>query len=122
MPTTSARTRREHGSHREPAASSQPASSHQHAKDDRSDEIVKRLRSVEGHVRGIQRMVEEDAYCMDVVTQVLAVQRALKKVSALVLDRHLHTCATSAIRGEDVAERERILGEILELFEATGKV
>jgi DNA-binding FrmR family transcriptional regulator len=86
------------------------------------EEISRRLRSVEGHVRGIARMVEEDAYCMDVVNQILAVQRALKKVSALVLDRHLHTCATSAIRGGDVAERERVLGEILELFEATGKV
>ena len=76
---------------------------------------------MEGHVRGIARMVEEDAYCMDVVNQISAVQRALKKVSTLILDRHLHTCATSAIRGEDVAERERVLGEILELFEATGK-
>lgn len=95
---------------------------HAHADDPRTDEIAKRLRSVEGHVRGISRMVEEDAYCMDVVNQILAVQRALKKVNALVLDRHLHTCATSAIRGEDVAERERVLGEILALFDASGKV
>ena len=122
MPTTRARARHEHRSHDDRAGRSDPGPAHPHEPDGRSDEIVKRLRSVEGHVRGIQRMVEEDAYCMDVVTQVLAVQRALKKVSALVLDRHLHTCATSAIRGEDVAERERILGEILELFEATGKV
>ena len=97
-------------------------SAHAHAQDPRTGEIAKRLRSVEGHVRGIGRMVEEDAYCVDVVNQILAVQRALKKVNALVLDRHLHTCATSAIRGEDVAERERVLGEILELFEASGKV
>jgi DNA-binding FrmR family transcriptional regulator len=95
---------------------------HAHAGDPRSDEILRRLRSVEGHVRGVERMVQEDAYCMDVLTQVLAVQRALKKVSALVLDRHLHTCATSAIRGEDVRERERVIGEILQVFEATGKL
>ena len=95
---------------------------HHHGPDARSEEILKRLRSVEGHVRGVERMVEEDAYCMEVVNQILAVQRALKKVSGLVLDRHLHTCATSAIRGEDVGERERVLGEILNLFEATGKV
>jgi DNA-binding FrmR family transcriptional regulator len=112
MPTTSARHR-----HEDPTSHGTV-----HEQDARSAEILRRLRSVEGHVRGIERMVEEDAYCMDVVNQVLAVQRALKKVSALVLDRHLHTCATSAIRGEDVAERERILGEILDLFEATGKV
>jgi DNA-binding FrmR family transcriptional regulator len=67
-------------------------------------------------------MVEEDAYCMDVLNQVLAVQRALKKVGALVLDRHMHTCATSAIRGDDVKERERVIGEILQVFEATGKL
>jgi DNA-binding FrmR family transcriptional regulator len=97
-------------------------SAHAHAGDPRSAEIVRRLRSAQGHVRGIERMVEEDAYCMDVVNQILAVQRALKKVSTLVLDRHLHTCATSAIRGEDVKERERVIGEILQLFEATGKV
>ena len=94
---------------------------HQHGSDARSDEILRRLRSAEGHLRGIQKMVEDDAYCMDVVNQVIAVQRALGKVSQLVLDRHLHTCATSAIRGEDVAERERVLGEILALFEATGR-
>jgi DNA-binding FrmR family transcriptional regulator len=118
MATTRARNRREDAvGHPVPAPSAHP-----HAAHGGSDEIVRRLRSVEGHVRGIQRMVEEDAYCMDVVNQVLAVQRALKKVSALVLDRHLHTCATSAIRGEDVAERERTLGEILALFDATGKV
>jgi DNA-binding FrmR family transcriptional regulator len=115
MPTTSTRHRHEpRGSQGEHAV---PAQGH----DGRSAEILRRLKSVEGHVRGIERMVQEDAYCMDVVNQVLAVQRALKKVSALVLDRHLHTCATSAIRGEDVVERERILGEILDLFEATGK-
>jgi DNA-binding FrmR family transcriptional regulator len=116
---TSSRAR--HRNERSSAQGGQAPPAHQHAGDG-SDEIVRRLKSVEGHVRGIQRMVEEDAYCMDVVNQVLAVQRALKKVSALVLDRHLHTCATSAIRGEDVAERERTLEEILALFEATGKV
>lgn len=89
--------------------------------DPRTPEIVRRLRSVEGHVRGIQRMVETDAYCMDVVNQVLAVQRALGKVSAMLLDRHLHTCATAAIRGEDVSERERVLGELLQVFQATAK-
>jgi DNA-binding FrmR family transcriptional regulator len=95
---------------------------HAHAGDPRTDDILRRLRSVEGHIRGVERMVQDDAYCMDVLNQVLAVQRALKKVSAMVLDRHLHTCATSAIRGEDVKERERVIEEILGLFEATGKL
>lgn len=84
-------------------------------------DIVRRLKSVEGHVRGVQRMVEEGSYCIDVVNQITAIQRALKKVSGLVLDQHLHSCVTDAMRGADTAARERVLGELLEVFEATGK-
>ena len=80
--------------------------------------IIARLRSVEGHVRGVARMVDEGAYCVDVVHQIDAVQKALSKVSSLLLDRHLHHCATAAIRGDDPAERERVLGELLDVFEA----
>ncbi len=86
--------------------------------DPSTSQIVNRLKSVEGHVRGIGRMVEEGAYCIDVVHQLLAVERALKKVSTLVLDRHLHTCVTAAVQGDDPAERERVLREIAEVFGA----
>ncbi len=89
--------------------------------DDRTAQIVRRLRSVEGHIRGIERMVEDDAYCVDVVNQILAVQRALKKVSAAVMDRHLHTCVTHAVRGSDDQAKERVLQELMQVFEATGK-
>ncbi len=89
--------------------------------DERTTDIVRRLKSVEGHVRGVERMVGEDAYCIDVVNQILAIQRALKKVSGLVLDQHLHHCVTSAIRGTDDNEKEQVLGELLQVFEATGK-
>jgi len=89
--------------------------------DPRTREIVTRLRSVEGHVRGVERMVEEGAYCMDVVNQILGIQRALKKINGLVLDRHLHSCATAAIRGDDPDERERVIHEILTVFDAAGK-
>jgi len=84
--------------------------------------IVNRLKSIEGHVRGIQRMVEEGAYCVDVINQNLAVQRALEKVNRLILERHLHTCVTTAIRADDLAERERVIDEILSVFETTGKM
>lgn len=87
----------------------------------RTSDIVRRLKSVEGHVRGIERMVEEGAYCVDVVNQILAVQRALKKVSAAVLDHHLHACVTEAVRGEDDAAKDRVLRELMDVFEATGK-
>lgn len=89
--------------------------------DDEEARILARLRSIEGHVRGIHRMVGEGEYCVDIVHQVLAVQKALKKVSAMVLDRHLHHCASAAIRGPDADERERVLNELLDLFEAAGR-
>jgi len=84
--------------------------------------IVNRLKSIEGHVRGIQRMLEEGAYCMDIINQNLAVQRALEKVNSLILERHLQTCVTTAIRGDNPAERERVIDEILSVFETTGKM
>lgn len=90
--------------------------------DQGTTDIVRRLKSVEGHVRGVQRMVEEGAYCIDVVNQIVAIQRALKKVSGLVLDQHLHSCVTSAMQGTDATAREKVLGELLEVYEATGKV
>ena len=89
--------------------------------DERTTDIVRRLKSVEGHVRGVERMVEDGAYCIDVVNQILAIQRALKKVSGLMLDQHLHHCVTSAIQGTDDSEKEQVLGELLQVFEATGK-
>jgi len=85
-------------------------------------DVIQRLKSVEGHVRGVQRMVDEGAYCIDVVNQIIAIQRALKKVSGLVLDDHLHSCVTDAMRGTDATARERVLGELIEVFEASGKV
>jgi DNA-binding FrmR family transcriptional regulator len=85
-------------------------------------DILNRLKSIAGHVQGIERMVENDEYCIDIVNQILAVQRALQKVNGLVLDRHLHTCVTTAIRGDDPKERERVIDEMMGVFEATGKL
>jgi len=89
--------------------------------DERQVDVLRRLKSVEGHVRGVERMVEEGVYCIDVVNQVLAIQRALKKVSGLLLDKHLHHCVTRAIQGADDAEKEQVLAELIQVFEATGK-
>ena len=83
--------------------------------------IIRRLKSVEGHIRGIEKMVEEDAYCIDIVNQIQAVQAALNKVNSLVLDQHLHTCVTAAIRSDDVDERERVIREVLSVFNAKSK-
>jgi DNA-binding FrmR family transcriptional regulator len=85
------------------------------------DSSLKRLKTVEGHIRGIQRMVEEDAYCIDVIRQIQAVQAALNKISTQILDEHLNSCLITAVRGEDVDERERVLKEIIDVFEAATK-
>ncbi len=88
---------------------------------DVTSDILKRLKSIEGHVGGIARLVKTDQYCVDILNQIVAVQRALDKVNSRVLDRHLHTCATTAIRGDDPDERERVIGEILNVFKRAGK-
>ncbi|MDH4207626.1 MAG: metal-sensitive transcriptional regulator [Anaerolineae bacterium] len=85
-------------------------------------QVSDRLKSIEGHVRGIERMVEEDVYCIDVIKQALAVQRALDKVSGIILENHLKTCVTTAIRGEQAQERERVIGELLEVFETASNL
>jgi DNA-binding FrmR family transcriptional regulator len=85
------------------------------------DSALKRLKTVEGHVRGVQRMVEEDAYCIDVIRQIQAVQAALNKISTQILDEHLNSCLITAVRGEDAAERERVLQEIVDVFTAATK-
>ena len=90
--------------------------------DETTANLLNRLKSIEGHVRGIEHMVEDGAYCIDIANQIMAVQRALQKVNSLVLDRHLHTCVTTAIRGDDPEARERVIGEIMDVFEATGKL
>jgi DNA-binding FrmR family transcriptional regulator len=91
------------------------------ADDETTKIIVNRLKSIQGHVRGVEKMVEDNAYCIDIVNQINAVQAALQKVNAMVLDRHLHTCVTTAIRGDDAVERERVIDEIMGVFNAKGK-
>jgi CsoR family transcriptional regulator, copper-sensing transcriptional repressor len=78
--------------------------------------VIRRLQSAEGHVRGIQRMVEEDQYCVEVIKQVEAVQAALGKINEIILDQHLRTCVTTAIRGDEPERREAVISEILEVF------
>ncbi|OGO14196.1 MAG: transcriptional regulator [Chloroflexi bacterium RBG_16_47_49] len=82
-----------------------------------NEDVLKRLKNIEGHVRGIEQMVENGAYCVDVIRQVHAVQAALEKVSGIILDGHLHSCLITAVRGENADERERVLNEIADVFE-----
>jgi DNA-binding FrmR family transcriptional regulator len=85
-------------------------------------DTLNRLKSIAGHVHGIERMVEEDAYCIDVIRQIQAVQAALDKVSTRILDNHLNSCLITAVRGDDPEDRERVLKEISEVFATASKI
>ncbi len=83
---------------------------------------LKRLKNIEGHIRGVERMVENELYCIDVIRQIHAVQAALNKVSTMILDEHLHSCVLTAVQGDSPEDRERVLKEIRDVFEATTKI
>lgn len=84
-------------------------------------QLLNRLKTIEGHVRGVQRMVEDDAYCIDLIKQTRAIQKALERVNTVILSNHLDTCVTTAVRSDEPKERERVLRELLQLFEAQGE-
>lgn len=81
-------------------------------------EILNRLATIEGHLRGIRKMVEEDQYCVDILRQTFAVERALQKFEAAVLDSHLKHCVPAGFHeGRD----EEMIRELAELFELSRK-
>jgi len=85
------------------------------------EERIRRLKTIEGHIRGIERMVEEGAYCIDLIKQIQAAQAALHKVNSEILSDHLHSCLIQAVRGDDPDERERVLKEIAEVYDVAVK-
>lgn len=80
--------------------------------------VVNRLKRIEGQVRGIQRMVEEDRYCVDILVQISAINAALKKVGYSVTERHMKHCVNHAIK-ED--EGELAIEEMLEVIKHISK-
>jgi DNA-binding FrmR family transcriptional regulator len=88
----------------------------------KNENTLRRLKTIEGHLRGITLMVEEDAYCIDVIRQIQAVDAALNKVSTQILENHLNSCVITAIKGSNAKERERVFKEITEVFEMSAKV
>ncbi|MFI5359597.1 MAG: metal-sensitive transcriptional regulator [Halanaerobiales bacterium] len=76
-------------------------------------DLEMRLKRIEGQVRGIQKMIEEDKYCVDILTQVSAVRGALKKVGLIILDKHIHGCVQRAIRND---EGDAMIDELMEVL------
>jgi CsoR family transcriptional regulator, copper-sensing transcriptional repressor len=75
-----------------------------------------RLRRIEGQVQGLQRMIDGEAYCVDILLQISAVQGALEQVEKLLLGRHIESCVTDAIRSGSKSERQQKIDELLDVF------
>ena len=78
----------------------------------------KRLRRIEGQIRGLQKMIEDDRYCPDIIIQVASVQEALRGVARNLMKNHLHHCAAKALRSGKKQEAEAMYNELLELIYA----
>lgn len=79
------------------------------------EDLLKRLRRIEGQVRGIQRMIEEDQYCVDTLIQIAAVRGALYKVGFNMLENHAHGCVSKAMKSE-ISGGEQSLDELLDVI------
>jgi len=79
------------------------------------------LRRIEGQVRGVQRMIETNQYCIDILNQIYAVKGALRKVEEKILERHFQHCVTEAVKGTSDNEKQQKLDEILRLIHQTRK-
>jgi len=79
-------------------------------------QCLKRLSRIEGQVRGLARMLEEDRYCIDVITQIAAVRAALRRVEEQVLGDHVGHCVEHAIRSGDAEEQRKKVAELLEVL------
>jgi DNA-binding FrmR family transcriptional regulator len=85
-------------------------------------ELIKRLHRIEGQVRGIERMLEDDRYCIDVLTQIAAVNTALESLAFRILDQHVNHCVSDALASGDceaAAEKSRELLEAVQRFAKT---
>ena len=79
-----------------------------------------RLRRIEGQVQGLQRMLDNDASCVDILLQISAVQGALEQVQKLLLGRHIESCVTDALRSGSKSDRQQKIDELLDVFARFG--
>jgi DNA-binding FrmR family transcriptional regulator len=86
------------------------------------DALIKRLHRIEGQVRGIERMVAEDRYCIDILTQIGAVSTALESLGFRILDDHVKHCVAGALASGDAAEAQAKAAELLEAVHRFAKV
>ena len=99
-----------------------PAEAHVHGYAGSKDALVRRLHCIEGQVRGIERMVEDDRYCIDVLTQIAAVNTALESLAFRILDDHVNHCVAGALASGDAAEAETKSKELLDAVHRFARV
>ena len=80
------------------------------------EETLTRLKKVEGQVRGIQKMLEDRRYCIDVVMQLAAAESALHRISEIILKNHLETCVLSSFRSNDEEDRQAKVDELMRVY------
>ena len=91
-------------------------SAHGYEREERQDDLIRRLRRIEGQVRGLQKMVEEGRYCVDILTQIGAATAALARVQDRILESHLNHCVADALEGEDRGARREKIDEVVTLL------
>lgn len=84
-------------------------------------QILNRMNYLSGHLEGVKKMIKDDKYCIDVIKQNEAVIAAIKKLNRIILENHLNTCVTKAIKGKNKKEREKKIKELLEIFKNSDK-
>lgn len=87
-------------------------------KDDVRREVLSRLRSITGHLRGVEKMVDDDKYCVDVLRQTMAIEKAMQRVDELILEGHLETCVADSFRE---GRSQKTVGELLDIFKTARK-
>ena len=80
-------------------------------------DVLKRLSYIEGHLNGIRKMIEEDKYCVDVLRQTYAVRKAIEKMEALILEKHLQTCVPEGITN---GRQDAVIEELMQLYNLAG--
>ncbi|MEM1503713.1 metal-sensing transcriptional repressor [Domibacillus sp. 8LH] len=96
------------------STSEETKATHRSTKD--KDQLITRLKRIEGQVRGIQNMIENDRYCVDILTQISAINAAMNKVGLHLLEKHTQHCVSDAIKDGDADEAIRELMEVFERF------
>lgn len=89
---------------------------HGYEREERQDDLIRRLRRIEGQVRGLQKMVEERRYCVDILTQIDAATAALARVQDRILESHLNHCVAEALEGENPGARKEKVDEVVTLL------